>query len=273
MIFCTYPRKFLNYLLTKHDCLLQVYNYSFILHSHSCLWHIRGAAIKKQDWIFFRFPVNLATAGGVWYWLVLSPPFTVTISRSCGKQFGSSLCLKWIVFLFSAGIVLSVNVEQRVNVKFCVKLGKSATETCDMLKKFVVMSVYLVLKSSSGLKGLKREGKRSETISATIVPAHQKQTLTSKKVGEIIRQNRSLSIRAVAELINIDKETVRQILHNNFNLKKVCSKMCRDTTLLNKRKFEWTFVLTFFKTLKTTHTFRERNNLWWTMVFSIRPRK
>jgi len=31
--------------------------------------------------------------------------------------------------------MLSVNVEQRVNVKFCVKLGKSVTETYDMLKK------------------------------------------------------------------------------------------------------------------------------------------
>ena len=78
---------------------------------------------------FFRFPVNLAAANGVWYWLVLSPPFTVTISRSCGKQFGCSLCLKWIVFLFSVGFMLSVNVEQSVNVKFCVKLGNSATET------------------------------------------------------------------------------------------------------------------------------------------------
>jgi hypothetical protein len=45
----------------------------------------------------------------------------------------------------------------------------------------MVMSVYLVLKFSSGLKGLKREGMRSETISAPAVPAHQKQTLTSKK--------------------------------------------------------------------------------------------
>ena len=44
-------------------------------------------------------------------------------------------------------------------------------------------------------------------------------------VGEIFRQNRRLSIRAVAELINIDKGTVRQILHNNFNMKIVCSKM------------------------------------------------
>ena len=30
---------------------------------------------------------------------------------------------------------LSVNVEQRVNVKFCVKLGKFATETYGLLKK------------------------------------------------------------------------------------------------------------------------------------------
>jgi len=43
------------------------------------------------------------------------------------------------------------------------------------------MNVYLVLKFSSRLKGLKREGKRSETISVPVVPAHQKQTLTSKK--------------------------------------------------------------------------------------------
>jgi len=37
--------------------------------------------------------------------------------------------------LFSFGIMLSVNVEQRANVKFCVKLGKYATESYDFLKK------------------------------------------------------------------------------------------------------------------------------------------
>ena len=50
-------------------------------------------------------------------------------------QFGRSFCWKWIVFLFSVGNMLSVNVERCVNVKFCVKLGKSATETYDLLKK------------------------------------------------------------------------------------------------------------------------------------------
>ena len=88
--------------------------------------------------------------------------------------------MKCIVFLFSVGIMLSVNAEQRVKVKFCVKHGKSATETYHLLKK-VYGDVYLVLEFSSGLKVLKREGKRSETISAPVVPAHQKQKLTSKK--------------------------------------------------------------------------------------------
>jgi len=50
----------------------------------------------------------------------------------------------------------------------------------------MVMSVYLVLKFSSGLKSLKWEGKRSETIRATVVPAHQKQTLTSKKSVKLL---------------------------------------------------------------------------------------
>ena len=40
------------------------------------------------------------------------------------------------MFLFSDGIMLGVNVEQRANVKFCVKLGKSATETYDFYVQF-----------------------------------------------------------------------------------------------------------------------------------------
>ena len=76
--------------------------------------------------------------------------------------------------------MLSVNVEQRVNVKLCVKLKKSATETYDLLKKVCGDECLSGIKFSSGLKGLKREGKRSETISGPVVPAHQKQTLKSK---------------------------------------------------------------------------------------------
>jgi len=116
--------------------------------------------------------------------------------------------------------MLSVNVEQRVNVKFCVKLGKSATETYDFLKK-----VYgdVCLSHTQVFEWFERFKEGREEIRDNQRPSHPSTSKTDaniEKVGEIVRQNRHLRIRAVAELINVDKETVQQILHNNFNVKK-----------------------------------------------------
>jgi len=184
----------------------------------------------------FRFAVNLATASSVWYWLVLSPPFTVTISRSCGKQFGSSLCLKWVVLLFSVGMLLSVNVEQRVNMKCCVKLGKSATETYDLLKKAYGNECLSHTQVFEWFKRFKEGREKIGDDQRPGRPSTSKTDANIEKVGENVQQNRRLSIRAGAELINIDKETVRQILHNNFNMKKVCSKMVQRLLTLEQKE-------------------------------------
>ena len=117
----------------------------------------------------------------------------------------------------------------------------------------MVMSVYLVLKILSGLKGLKREGKRSEMISSPVVEAHQKQMLTLKE-SEIVRQNRRQSIRAVAELIIIDKETVRQILHN-FNVKKVCSKMVPRLLSPEQKEIQMNICADILQNIEKTQTF------------------
>jgi len=121
--------------------------------------------------------------------------------------------------------MLSVNAEQRVNVKFCLKLGKSASQTYDLLKK-----VYgdKCLSRTQVFEWFKRFKEEREEIGDDQRPGRSTTSKTdanTEKVGEIVRQNRRLSIGAVAELINIHKETIRQILHNNFNIKKVCSKM------------------------------------------------
>jgi len=67
-------------------------------------------------------------------------------------------------------------------------------------------------------------------------PSMSKADANIEKVSETVRQNRHLCIQAVAELINIDKGTVWQILHNNFNMKKVCSK--RASKLLTPEQKE-----------------------------------
>ena len=41
----------------------------------------------------------------------------------------------------------------------------------------------------------------------------------------MIRSDRRLTLRLMADTLKIDKECVRQILHENFNMTKVCAKI------------------------------------------------
>jgi len=63
-----------------------------------------------------------------------------------------------------------------------------------------------------------------------------------------------MSIQAVAELINFDKETVWQILHNNFNVKKVCSDMVARLLNPEQKEMQMNIWADIFKTLKMTQT-------------------
>ncbi|GFX16759.1 protein GVQW3 [Trichonephila clavipes] len=49
-------------------------------------------------------------------------------------------------------------------------------------------------------------------------PSTSKTDENVEKVACLIRSGRRLSIRAIAETVNIDKECVRQILHDNLNM-------------------------------------------------------
>lgn len=44
------------------------------------------------------------------------------------------------------------------------------------------------------------------------------------EINEILRRDRRMSIQIVAGTVNVDKESVRNILHDELNIKKVCAK-------------------------------------------------
>ena len=94
-------------------------------------------------------------------------------------------------------------------MKFCLKLGKSATETYHFLKK-----VYgdEWLSRTQVFEWFKRFKEGREEIGDDQRPGHPRTSKTEaniEKIGEIVRQNHRLSIQAIAELINTDKKTVR----------------------------------------------------------------
>ncbi|KAJ8956944.1 hypothetical protein NQ318_014363 [Aromia moschata] len=56
-------------------------------------------------------------------------------------------------------------------------------------------------------------------------PSTSKTDENIEKIGKLIREDHRLSIRGLAEISGIDKECVRQILHESFNMRKVCAKL------------------------------------------------
>jgi len=56
-------------------------------------------------------------------------------------------------------------------------------------------------------------------------PATSRTEENIAKVRQIVRQNRRLTVRSIAEQVNIDTETVRKILTEDLDMRKVCAKM------------------------------------------------
>ena len=118
-----------------------------------------------------------------------------------------------------------LELEQRTNAKFHVKLGKSGNEIREML-----VQVYgdNALKKTAIYKWVKRF---SEAIDSVTDEERSERTARSRteeniaKIHQIVRENRRLTLRSIAEQVNIDRETVRKILTEVLDMRKVCAKM------------------------------------------------
>ena len=65
-----------------------------------------------------------------------------------------------------------------------------------------------------------------EMIERSRRPTISKTTNNNRESEKIVREDRRLSIRLIAERMSIDKETVRQvILHENLHMTKVCAQV------------------------------------------------
>ena len=56
-------------------------------------------------------------------------------------------------------------------------------------------------------------------------PTVSKTTNNYREIEKIVREDRRLSIRLIAERMSIDKETVWQVLHENLHMTKVCAQV------------------------------------------------
>jgi predicted transposase YdaD len=118
-----------------------------------------------------------------------------------------------------------------MNIKFLVKLGKSRSKIIEML-----VQVYKdnAIKKTAVYKWVTclSEGRESVTDEESPRwPAMSRTEENIAKVCQIVRENRWLTVRTIAEQTNIDRSTVRKISTEDLDMRKVCAKMVPNDLL------------------------------------------
>nr|XP_045001724.1 protein GVQW3 isoform X2 [Jaculus jaculus] len=119
-------------------------------------------------------------------------------------------------------------LEQRTSIKFCVKRNKSASETHHLLKEAYGDEVMSRARVFDWHKRFKegREDIRDDARSGRPITHRTDENI--RKVKDLVCSNRQLTVRMMAEELNLDKETVRLILKENLNMRKVSAKVISD---------------------------------------------
>jgi len=142
-----------------------------------------------------------------------------------GSLFLSGIYYCLHVFWCAATRMPELELEQRTNIKFLVKLGKSGNERGEMQ-----VQVYgdNAMKKTAVCRWVKRfaEGRESVTDEEKSGrPATSRTEENIANIRQIVCENRRLTVRSTAEQVNIDRETVRKILTEDLDMRKVCAKM------------------------------------------------
>ena len=118
-----------------------------------------------------------------------------------------------------------MTIEQRINIKFCAKLGKMATETLNMLRDVYIDSSTSKTRVFEWHKRFTEGREDVEDDPKSGKPCTSTTDINIEKVWQLVRSDRRLTIRITANKVGMDKETVHIFLVDTLGMRKVCAKM------------------------------------------------
>jgi len=116
------------------------------------------------------------------------------------------------------------STEQRICIKFCFKIGEPATEAYQLLQKAYSEEAMGRTQVSDWFHRFK-EGRTSvESDPRSGRPSTSRNEEMIAKVRTIVRNNRRLTVREIAEDCGISVGSCDAILTDNLHMKRVCAK-------------------------------------------------
>ena len=116
-------------------------------------------------------------------------------------------------------------MEQRINLKFLVKLGKGPTDCLKLLQEVYGEATMSRARLFEWHKRFTSGREEVEDDPKSGRPSTTKTADNIGKVNELVRSDRRLTVRMMAEELNINRESVRIILSEELGMRKMCAKM------------------------------------------------
>jgi len=118
------------------------------------------------------------------------------------------------------------SLEQRYAIRFCAKLGKSGSETLQLLR--TAYGDAAVLSSAQVFRWNKtfKDGRDSvEDEQRAWRPSTSRNENNVARVEAVLDRDRRLNVRLIAEELGLSKTDVHQIITEDLHMRKICAKL------------------------------------------------
>ena len=115
--------------------------------------------------------------------------------------------------------------EQRAKLNFLAKLGKTPSESFAMLQQVYGEETMSRSHAFEWHKRFKEGREEVEDDPRSGRPSTSRTADNIERVKQMVRANRRLTVRMIAEELSINKDTVWSIITENLEMHKVCAKM------------------------------------------------
>jgi AraC-like DNA-binding protein len=120
---------------------------------------------------------------------------------------------------------MNIQFEQRINIKFCVMLSNTATETMQLLRDaygdeaLSLTRVFEWHRRFVSCRVLVEDDTRSGR------PSSSRKEYNVVRIRDMVREDRSVTVRMLADYLNISKSTCHQILREDFGKRKLNARL------------------------------------------------
>ena len=118
-----------------------------------------------------------------------------------------------------------MNREQRANLKFLAKLGKTTSKSFATLQQVDGEETMSRTHAFKWHKRFKEEREAVEDDPRSGRPSTSRMADNIECVKQMVRADRRLTVRMISEELSINKETVWSIITENLEMRKVWAKM------------------------------------------------